>query len=592
MNNLESQPNNISGERVPEKLLEHDQWICWRYEQVDDKKKKPPYDPKTGRKCDANDPDSWADFETALEQFRDEKYDGIGFVLTEDDPFVGVDFDDCRDAETGETASEVEAVVERLDSYTEASPSEEGLHTLAIGEKPEGYGSKGGKYIEIYHSGRYFTVTGDHLDGTPETIELREDEIQRVCETYLNETGSEEVEDIEIPDADIDTGAIETGEQALECLQEESVATFNVVMDFLQGGIADFDDENLRKESGRIDRSAADYTALSLLYNTMSRYLDRDEADLREIVYQTYTYYCQNHRMMNDNRKRRRWLTDDTGYRRGRLKRAIPNADPNKFEVMVEHKTTGMRRENNEYSQMTYDAIWDALYELLPDNPPTLSKDMDPANPETEATGIGGGRIPVHECYPGKDAVLDRAVELDNGYNEWGSYEEAFRRLQSNLGEVKAARIGNEWVYYPKGYPDPPEANYVLQYGESYDPNEADRINSWTEEPEEYGVDTGDPMLMTDGGIDVGNSESHDKLERIRRARNGADSPTDGPEVYTCPVEECGRAVIDNPGDLRSHVRQSNDDIHRYKTLNDDLEIEMAWDQMSWDPGLAPKSEV
>ena len=83
-------------------------------------------------------------------------------------------------------------------------------------------------------------------------------------------------------------------------------------------------------------------------------------------------------------------------------------------------------------------------------------------------------------------------------------------------------------------------------------------------------------------------TDSHSKLERIRRAQDNRDDPTDDPEIYRCPIENCERVVIGNPGDLRNHVRKPSDDAHRYRTLNEDLEIETAWGEMEWGPG-APK---
>ena len=62
-----------------------------------------------------------------------------------------------------------------LASYTETSPSGTGVHVLVHGELPPGRRRKGS--IEMYADGRYFAMTGDHLDGTPTTIEMRSAEL-------------------------------------------------------------------------------------------------------------------------------------------------------------------------------------------------------------------------------------------------------------------------------------------------------------------------------------------------------------------------------------------------------------------------------
>ena len=63
----------------------------------------------------------------------------------------------------------------RLDSYTEASPSGTGVHILVKAVLPAG-GRKKDK-VEMYSEGRFFTVSGEHLGGTPTMIEERTAEL-------------------------------------------------------------------------------------------------------------------------------------------------------------------------------------------------------------------------------------------------------------------------------------------------------------------------------------------------------------------------------------------------------------------------------
>ena len=53
---------------------------------------------------------------------------GVGFVFTADDPFVGIDLDDC--IENGELHPDAVEIVRQLDSYTELSPSGSGIHVI------------------------------------------------------------------------------------------------------------------------------------------------------------------------------------------------------------------------------------------------------------------------------------------------------------------------------------------------------------------------------------------------------------------------------------------------------------------------------
>src|SRR5262249_48032656 len=123
-------PDNIPGE-----LKARDQWVCWREEpRLNDdgtpaldksgnvSMTKPPPDPRTGWYAEADAPATWAtyvDAITAYEQGEHDKYDGIGYVMSADDPFVGVDLDHCRDVVTGEVAAWAQRITDAVASYTE-----------------------------------------------------------------------------------------------------------------------------------------------------------------------------------------------------------------------------------------------------------------------------------------------------------------------------------------------------------------------------------------------------------------------------------------------------------------------------------------
>jgi primase-polymerase (primpol)-like protein len=164
-------------------LTSLDQWVCWRREERDGKATKVPVEPATGGYASTTEPDTWTDVETALEAVETANADGIGFVFTDDDQFVGVDLDDCRDPESGTIDDWARDVVTRLDSYAEVSPSGTGVHVIVEGELPEGRSRKGD--VEMYETSRFFTVTGDRLDQTPSTVRRRSDAIRGVHADYV-----------------------------------------------------------------------------------------------------------------------------------------------------------------------------------------------------------------------------------------------------------------------------------------------------------------------------------------------------------------------------------------------------------------------
>jgi primase-polymerase (primpol)-like protein len=114
-------------------------------------------------------PATWSRFADAVAAIGAGAAAGIGHVLG--DGLVGVDLDHIRAERTGLVDDAAMAIVRALDSYAEVSPSGTGVHVLAWGSLPPGRRRRG--FVEMYDSGRFFTVTGRHVVGTPWTIELR-----------------------------------------------------------------------------------------------------------------------------------------------------------------------------------------------------------------------------------------------------------------------------------------------------------------------------------------------------------------------------------------------------------------------------------
>ncbi|RKD87987.1 phage NrS-1 polymerase family protein [Halopiger aswanensis] len=201
-------------EVLPDQLTEREQWICWREENRDDKPTKVPVDPTTGDFASTTDDRAWTDLEEALEYVAMGAADGIGFVFTVTDPLVGVDLDDCRDPETGEPLGPATTIIERLDSFTEVSPSGTGYHVILEGELPDGRNRHDS--IEMYDQARFFTVTGDHVEGTPTSVIEQQKALEAVHDEFVvvNDTDETDTSDVDEP-----SGADQT--QSLELEDEE-----------------------------------------------------------------------------------------------------------------------------------------------------------------------------------------------------------------------------------------------------------------------------------------------------------------------------------------------------------------------------------
>ena len=144
-----------------------------------------PYSPATGQRASSTAPETWSGYEEAQRACREQGFNGIGFVFTAEDDLCGVDLDGCLNPETGEIKEWAREIIEELDSYTEVSPSGSGIHVLVKGELPPGRNRKG--RIEMYDKGRYFTVTGRHLAGTPHSIESRQEQLTSLARRVFGE---------------------------------------------------------------------------------------------------------------------------------------------------------------------------------------------------------------------------------------------------------------------------------------------------------------------------------------------------------------------------------------------------------------------
>lgn len=112
----------------------------------------------------------WSAFKVAFEAYRTHGLGGMGMVVTGLAGLITYDLDKCRD-ENGVIAVWAMDIVRRLTSYTEISPSGRGLRIFAHGWI-DGDWVNHSAGVECYggHAGRFLTVTGHHLAGTPMEI--------------------------------------------------------------------------------------------------------------------------------------------------------------------------------------------------------------------------------------------------------------------------------------------------------------------------------------------------------------------------------------------------------------------------------------
>ena len=170
---------------IPNELKDCPQWIVWKKEMRNGKWTKIPYQ-INGEAAQSNSRDTWSTFEEASNEFLNStRYDGVGFMFSKEDDFIGIDIDDCIEGDiANKFASEI---INLLDSYTEYSPSGTGIHIIVKGELPAhitGTGKKDSKLgLEVYRHGRYFTFTG-HRENDNDVFE-RTDELEDLFRQYF-----------------------------------------------------------------------------------------------------------------------------------------------------------------------------------------------------------------------------------------------------------------------------------------------------------------------------------------------------------------------------------------------------------------------
>lgn len=171
----------------PQELKRRKQWVCWRLEPDKDggKPKKMPINAMTGKGAMSNNPQTWTDYQTAFDAYEKYGYTGIGYMFTKDDGYVGVDVDHCYDPQTGEFNEVAKAIIARQKTYMEFSPSGNGVHLYFKGIKPAGSSKNSEMGVEMYESGRYFTVTGKQLDGSLDTIAEDDGALAWIHDTYV-----------------------------------------------------------------------------------------------------------------------------------------------------------------------------------------------------------------------------------------------------------------------------------------------------------------------------------------------------------------------------------------------------------------------
>lgn len=151
---------NILPQNIPNELKVKKQWVGFVFKEKSGSTKpaKIPMNPHTLRYGSSTDPANWGTFPATLQMARTHKWDGIGFVFAND--YIGLDLDKCvSNKSINAFATDI---LHHCSSYAEYSPSGTGIHIIGKGNIPKALATP---EIEIYTKGRFFTMTGNVVDG-------------------------------------------------------------------------------------------------------------------------------------------------------------------------------------------------------------------------------------------------------------------------------------------------------------------------------------------------------------------------------------------------------------------------------------------
>ena len=175
-------------------MQEHGKFCLWKLEMKSGKAKpdKIPYR-INGKRADATNPQHYSSFDEVVNAYAKGGYAGIGIGCFE--PLRLVDVDDC--VVNGMLDAGGQDIVDTLDSYTELSPSGNGIHIFVLADgfsydTEKYYINNRNTHVEVYSpdaTGKFLTLTGKAIHGTD--VNERSKELHTVLEKYMKKPNAE-----------------------------------------------------------------------------------------------------------------------------------------------------------------------------------------------------------------------------------------------------------------------------------------------------------------------------------------------------------------------------------------------------------------
>lgn len=180
-----------SDSSFPIELRALKQWLVWKFEDnpTGKKPRKVPYytngNRRTGKQGSDDDRASLATYDDALTVAG--QYTGLGFAFLPGDGLVGIDLDGIT--ESGERADRAQKIIDACQSYTEHSPSGNGVHIICRGETETFKSNQLG--IEVFSGRQFFTMTGEPYGQPRDLCEVSAETFAKLRKTVKKQAHDE-----------------------------------------------------------------------------------------------------------------------------------------------------------------------------------------------------------------------------------------------------------------------------------------------------------------------------------------------------------------------------------------------------------------
>ena len=183
----------VNMDLIPDEMKALNRWAVWKpeFNLNEGRLKKVSYYTQK-RYASVSNPKTYLSFKDAVKLLeKHPEFEGLTFILTADLGITGVDYDDTitDDVEFDNTKLEE---LKALNSYIEISPSGQGIRAFCYARLPNNKGKNSRKYnIELYSDGKFLSVTGHHVEGTPLTLNEAQAPINALYKKYFSYQSNE-----------------------------------------------------------------------------------------------------------------------------------------------------------------------------------------------------------------------------------------------------------------------------------------------------------------------------------------------------------------------------------------------------------------